>query len=117
MFYKHPMMGDGRLGKCKDCTRKDVRENREKKRDYYNAYDRERSKKPERKKAIAASREPHKRKATELLNRAVKKGTVTKKPCEVCGENKVEGHHTDYSKPLDVQWLCRKHHVEVHFPK
>lgn len=26
-FYKHPQMGDGHLNKCKDCTRKDVKEN------------------------------------------------------------------------------------------
>lgn len=37
-----------------------------------------------------------------------------RKPCEVCGEIKVEAHHDDYSKPLEVKWLCIKHHKELH---
>ena len=32
-FYRHPMMGDGRLGKCKECTRHDVQDNYAKKRE------------------------------------------------------------------------------------
>jgi hypothetical protein len=45
---------------------------------------------------------------------AVKSGKMTRDPCERCGSLKVEGHHPDYSKPLLVRWLCRKHHREVH---
>jgi hypothetical protein len=42
------------------------------------------------------------------------RGKLTKKPCEVCGSELVEMHHEDYSKPLEVRWLCRKHHLELH---
>jgi hypothetical protein len=35
-------------------------------------------------------------------------------PCVVCGNPKTDGHHEDYSKVLDVVWLCRKHHMERH---
>jgi hypothetical protein len=36
------------------------------------------------------------------------------KPCEVCGEVKVEAHHhLGYSHPYTVQWLCKKHHEEA----
>lgn len=45
---------------------------------------------------------------------AVKSGKLKRKPCEVCGKKRTEGHHDDYSKPLVVVWLCRKHHVERH---
>lgn len=44
---------------------------------------------------------------------AVRNGSLKKKPCEVCGINKVDAHHDDYSKPLDVRWLCKKHHSEL----
>ena len=39
---------------------------------------------------------------------------LEKKPCEKCGEIKAEAHHEDYDKPLDVVWLCHKHHREIH---
>lgn len=45
---------------------------------------------------------------------ALKIGRLRKKPCEVCGERKVDGHHDDYNKPLKVRWLCKKHHRAAH---
>lgn len=45
---------------------------------------------------------------------AVRSGKMVKQPCHVCGELKVEAHHPDYSRPLDVVWLCKAHHREVH---
>lgn len=47
------------------------------------------------------------------LRSALEAGTIVKKPCQVCGNLKVEGHHEDYSKPLEVDWLCRKHHDAI----
>jgi hypothetical protein len=44
---------------------------------------------------------------------AIKAGKLVRLPCW-CGETKVEGHHLDYSKPLEVIWLCRKHHAGLH---
>lgn len=52
--------------------------------------------------------------ARTLLARAIKKGIVQKQPCSVCGGIKSEGHHGDYSKPLEVQWLCKEHHAVIH---
>jgi hypothetical protein len=54
---------------------------------------------------------PEKAKARDELQRAVRAGKVTKGPCEVCGTTQnVQGHHPDYTKPLEVQWLCTTHH-------
>ena len=46
--------------------------------------------------------------------RAVQNGELIKLPCEVCGRKKSEAHHCDYNKPLDVMWLCKRHHTEWH---
>lgn len=45
---------------------------------------------------------------------AIAKRIIFKQPCEICGEEKAEAHHDDYNKPLDVRWLCKKHHAEWH---
>lgn len=44
----------------------------------------------------------------------VNNGTIPKKPCEVCGKLDVQAHHTDYTKPFQVQWLCYPHHLIAH---
>jgi hypothetical protein len=45
----------------------------------------------------------------------IKSGVLIKEPCKVCGTNEnIEAHHDDYSKPLDIIWLCRHHHRELH---
>lgn len=60
---------------------------------------------------------PEKYRARTLLRCAVKIGQIIKQPCEVCGSLKVEGHHKDYSKPLEVNWVCIKHHREKYHRK
>lgn len=57
---------------------------------------------------------PKKRKAHKTIQNAVRAGRVVKQPCLVCGDKKSEAHHCDYNKPLDVDWLCRQHHVLWH---
>ena len=39
---------------------------------------------------------------------------LPKKPCEVCNLQDADKHHDDYSKPLKINWLCRKHHIQKH---
>jgi DnaJ-class molecular chaperone len=44
----------------------------------------------------------------------VKRGLIVKTPCKECGSLNVEAHHNDYTKPMEVLWFCRKHHLEFH---
>jgi hypothetical protein len=41
---------------------------------------------------------------------ALQRGELVKKPCFVCQSWQSEMHHADYGKPLDVIWVCRRHH-------
>lgn len=56
----------------------------------------------------SGARHPEKVRARRLLQAAVRKGELTRpERCEDCGEVKpVQGAHRDYSKPLEVRWLC-----------
>lgn len=51
--------------------------------------------------------------ARSYVKQYIKRGFIKKQPCLVCGE-KAEMHHDDYTKPLEVKWLCRDHHLELH---
>jgi hypothetical protein len=57
---------------------------------------------------------PEKILAHNTVNRAITNGILIREPCEICGDKKTEAHHDDYSKPLDVRWLCSKHHKAWH---
>lgn len=131
-FYMHHGMADGRLNKCKDCVRARVSKHRVANIDKIREYDRKRGSTPDRierhkryitseggkavKKEVGLrwiKRNPEKRKAQLLLQRAVKTGQIVRQPCEKCG-GVAHGHHEDYSLPLVVRWLCPKHHTEEH---
>lgn len=52
--------------------------------------------------------------AHHRVSDAKRRHGMKKQPCEICGDSNVDAHHEDYSKPLEIRWLCRKHHVETH---
>lgn len=135
-FYKHRRMKDGHLGKCKECTKKDSRDNRAANVDYYRAYDASRYQEdpkvkqrhvryqqtPAGKDSMRKSREkwlsnnPVKRAAHVILGNSIKAGKIARpETCQDCGSGgRIHGHHHDYSKPLDVEWLCPRCHRKRH---
>lgn len=117
---------------CKGCHRANVKANREANADYYREYDEARANLPHRVAARQAyadtpegraagnrakrsylDRNPVKRAAHIAVGNALRDGKLKRQPCEVCGAI-AQAHHCDYSKPLDVRWLCTKHHAEWH---
>jgi hypothetical protein len=52
--------------------------------------------------------------ARSYLRVYIRRGKIAREVCEVCGDPETVGHHDDYTKPLQVKWLCKLHHLEVH---
>jgi hypothetical protein len=51
------------------------------------------------------------------VKKALKNGELTRpKQCSICNKGglKIFGHHEDYSKPLDVVWVCFNCHMKIH---
>ena len=131
-YYQHKEMADGHLNKCKSCVRSRIANYVEKNADKVKQYDKIRNKLPHRveaKKAYAktekgklALRKTHKnyvknyplRYAAHIITgNAIRDGKLVRQPCFICG-GKSEAHHPDYSRPLDVVWLCDFHHKQAH---
>lgn len=136
-FYHCPSHNGTATAACKECTRSAVSANRAKRIDKYRAYDAKRYKndprvaarhrKYEKTKAGKASmwksrkkwlsKNQIKRGAHVIVGNAVRDGRLGKPTeCSLCGvqDVRIEGHHEDYSKPLEVIWCCRKCHVGIH---
>lgn len=58
--------------------------------------------------------ERRKSNARAYANTYRRRGKLERGPCEVCGDPQSEMHHDDYSKPLEVRWLCRPCHIAHH---
>jgi hypothetical protein len=57
-----------------------------------------------------------KKRARSKIQYEVRVGRIVPSPCEICGNERVQAHHNDYTKPLEVRWLCKEHHTLIHFP-
>lgn len=134
-FYKHERMADGHLNKCIPCVKSRVHKHREVHLEKIREYDKKRGNKPHRvkarkeyrqteagklarKRAMAAyhKRYPMTYAAHVITGNAIRDGKLfPATSCSVCNSNeKIEGHHDDYTKPMEVRWLCEKCHREWH---
>jgi hypothetical protein len=58
---------------------------------------------------------PLKAEAHRLVHNAIARGDLVRQPCERCGTTeRIHAHHDDYTKPLEVRWLCQSHHIQRH---
>lgn len=132
-FYRHAQMADGYLNFCRECTKKRVAKRFSLKRDEILAYDRVRHRTDWHRERVRAYSKTEEGKGARLrasayyrarnrdkisargkLRRAMLKGLITKTLCS-CGNPSVEAHHPDYSKPLEVTWLCIPCHRKLHW--
>jgi hypothetical protein len=138
-YYKHKKMLDGHLNKCKECAKTDANSHRVNNLEKVKEYDRIRGLTEKRKqktkdyqnklkindpdkwramrnKACRKYKEKHREKyiANSRVRYAISTGKIIKKSCSICGDSYSEAHHPDYKKPLEVVWLCDKHHKKVH---
>jgi hypothetical protein len=65
--------------------------------------------------AHAATFSHERRRAYILVQGALSRGDLIRRPCEVCGlGRRIHAHHDDYTQPLVVRWLCTQHHKQHH---
>lgn len=135
-FYAHERSAGGRMTTCKECVKANVRKYRAENIERLREYDRQRGQLPHRKEAVALrastriytqkhtdakrayrARNEEKRKAHGKVAKAIQSGKLIRPPCcERCRREttRLDAHHEDYSKPLDVMWLCEPCHGERH---
>lgn len=142
-FYRRTRSIDGRMACCKSCddARKTADRRADPKR--YEMYcKRWRDRNPDKQAAIEErarrkaaelhpkraaeaaelhrKRHPEKSRARGIVRQDVYLGKIVKPDCcEGCGTffedaRKLHGHHDDYSKPREVDWLCKDCHAKRH---
>jgi hypothetical protein len=122
--------------RCKECVKANARKNRAENIEHYKEFDRKRANRPDRVEARKqyakteqgkeagkrakrswTERNPKKRQANMIVGNAISSKKISKpKECEECSvkDVRLEGHHDDYNKPLEVRWLCSACHRAWH---
>jgi hypothetical protein len=133
-FYRHPTSKGGHEGRCKRCVAQYGKEliarkkndpawvERElvRRRLYQRVYRAANGvppltteQKTEQKRRYR-EQHPEKSRCHEILAYAIRHGHIKRGTCEVCGSTETHGHHESYQRPLDVNWLCVRHHHDRH---
>lgn len=104
-FNRRADTPDGRQYQCRACARALAR--------------RWAQENPDRNCAKAArvrKQNPEMVKAHSAVSNAIRRGDLVRPGCcSSCGvADRIEAHHPDYSKPLEVEWLCQTCHTEAH---
>lgn len=129
-FYAHSEMADGHENQCKSCVKQieKARWEKNKTNPEWLMKERERKRIEQQRRRDAglvppvtyeaikkwSLKNPHKVRAHNFVNRANRRPP---KPqgCEQCGAGGIlHKHHDDYSKPMDIRWLCPKCHGKLH---
>ena len=119
-FNKHHKMADGHRHQCNACSKILSLEYRQRNLERIRAYDRERGRTAEKSAAssqyskIWRKKHPDYANAHLLVQKAIRKGILVRSNCVICGNPQTHGHHEDYTKPLEVVWLCAAHHKQRH---
>lgn len=119
-FHRHSGRRDGRSSYCKECAceraRKWEAENRERANRTAREWNRANPDKVAARHRRWIEAHPEKRAAQVQLGHAIEAGRIVRPTnCEDCGsDGLIHGHHDDYSKPLDVRWLCPRCHKAAH---
>lgn len=119
-FYKQNFNKDGLFNTCKICHRKKSRSYYYENRNERINYEITRYQNPIIKKQKILNQYKYRKEnpipylAYQKVSKAIKKGKIIKLSCKICGSINSQGHHPDYSKPLNVIWLCKIHHAELH---
>lgn len=117
-FYGDKRASDGKGSQCKKCNSEMSAASRRKNLERYNANKRAwRKANPDKVRLETKknrSKNPDAYKARTAVANALAAGKLSKGVCAFCGSAKVQAHHMDYAKPLEVIWLCAVHHGMYH---
>lgn len=116
-FHRMAVRKDGRKAECKTCdnARQRARSKTEHAKALRKRWERETETGRAYKKRKLLAYDQKKRRAGAYARQAKWKGRLIEDPCEKCGATAdIHMHHDDYSKPLEVRWLCRGCHEIEH---
>jgi len=122
-YYKDRRRPRGLQSKCRSCANSQVSLWRQKNKSKVLEQERRRFRDNPQKRKLKKQRYrdkwPEKTGAQQVLRSRVYRGTIQKpSACSACGashpKHLIQGHHEDYSKPLDVIWMCASCHNAIH---